>query len=64
MSLHARRRRWHRLTRAGTITGWFLGLAAFAYWTIQANPILAGIAALAAATFMGAHIYLADRNNR
>lgn len=44
-----------------TTTAYILGLTMFAYWTINANPLMAGIMALAAAAAMGLHIYYQDR---
>jgi hypothetical protein len=49
------------MRRAAVPTLWFLGIAAFTYYTIEANPLAAGIAAIAAAAIIGVNIYLENR---
>lgn len=52
--------RWRWRLHA-TTAAFLIGMALCAYWTIGANPLAAGIAALAAGAAMGAHIYFEDR---
>lgn len=61
MSTHVRRSKWRLYATNGAF---FLGIVMFCYFTIEANPLAAGIAAVAAAAFMALHIYYTDRYKR
>lgn len=60
MTGHARPKpRWRRYLTTGL---WFTAITLFAYFTLNANPIAAGIVMLTLAAIIGYNLYLEDRN--